>query len=124
MHEYNDTGDTSRHKLAGRFVRDEIARQGKTQRWAAAHAGMSGSTLARILTGDPTVEPMKLRSIEGALGLADQILTYVINGDIASIEAIGADELRPGQRRIILATLTPLIDPPPNGLGGPNAELA
>lgn len=96
---------TRRRALAGQVVRDEIARMGKSQAWAADASGMAPSTLSRVLVGDERVQPMTLRAIEGALGLPDHLLRYIVEGDSASIEAIGPDEMRTSLRRVILRAL-------------------
>jgi transcriptional regulator with XRE-family HTH domain len=98
-----------RRELVGDIVRDELARQRDTfssQKAAAERMHMAPSTLSRVLGGeDERVSGITLRSIEGVLNFPDHLLTYVIEGDRASIEAIGDLELRPGLRRVILQRL-------------------
>lgn len=96
---------TKRRELAGMVVRDEIARMGKSHVWAADAMGMAPSTLARVLKGDERVTDVTLRSVEGPLGLPDHLLSYIVEGDRARIEAIGDEEIRPGLRRVVLAAL-------------------
>jgi hypothetical protein len=96
---------TRRRVLAGQVVRDEIARMGKSQAWAADASGMAPSTLSRVLVGDERVQPVTLRAIEGALSLPDHLLDYIVSGDAEQIRAIGDAEMRPSLRRVILGAL-------------------
>jgi transcriptional regulator with XRE-family HTH domain len=100
-----DVTNIERQKLAGQIVRGAIAYQGKTQQQAADLAHMAKSTLGRILDGDPRVEPLKLRSIEGALGLTYELLDMVIAGDTASITQLGETDIEAGLKRAILKGL-------------------
>jgi transcriptional regulator with XRE-family HTH domain len=93
---------TKRRELAGRIVQAEYARQRMTREQAAENMKMSPSTLDRIRDGDDRITGPKLRSVEGVLHMPDYLLTYIIEGDIASIDAIGESEMRPGMRRVIL----------------------
>ena len=101
-----DMQTTKRRKLAGEIVESEYARQGFDRKDIAPRARMSTSTLDRIREGDDRVLDATFRQIEGALGLPDNLLIYIANGDTAAIEAIGANEMRPGLRRVIMAGLT------------------
>lgn len=94
-----------RRELAGQVVRDEIARMGKSQAWAAEAAHMAPSTLSRVLVGDERVQGVTFRALEGALGLPDHLFDYIVEGDAARIEAISHAEMRPGLRRVILGAL-------------------
>jgi hypothetical protein len=98
----------NRLKLAGDIVRDEIAYQGKTQEWAAEPMGIAPSTRPRVIDWEFGVTELRLRSVEGALGLPRHLLTYVIDGDADRIRAIGDEELSSGLRRVILQGLTRL----------------
>jgi hypothetical protein len=100
--------ETSRRKLAGDIVRDEIAYQGKTQEWAAERMGMAPSTMHRVIDWEAGVTQLRLRAVEGALGLPRYVLTYVIEGDTERIRAIGNDEMSPGLRRVIVDGLARL----------------
>ena len=96
---------TKRRKLVGDIVKAEYARQRFTREQTADRAHMSPSTLDRVRDGDASVRSSTLRSVEGALGLPDDLLIYIADGDTAAIEAIGANEMRPGLRRVIMAGL-------------------
>jgi transcriptional regulator with XRE-family HTH domain len=95
----------SRRKLAGQIVEDEYARQCLTREQAADRMCMSPSTLDRVRDGGDRLTGPTLRSVEGALGLPDDLLSFIINGDMRSIDTIGDDEMRPGLRRVIVAGL-------------------
>ena len=96
---------TKRRELAGRIVVAEYARQRMTREQAAESMKMSPSTLDRIRDGDDRVMGPKLRSVEGALSMPDYLLTYIIEGNLAAIAAIGEAEMSPGMRRVIVAGL-------------------
>jgi transcriptional regulator with XRE-family HTH domain len=100
-----DMRTTMRPKLAGRIVVDEYARQGLNREQAAERMRMSPSTLDRIRDGDDRITGPKMRSVEGALNLPDNLLTNIIEGDLAAIDAIGGTEMRPGMRRVIVTGL-------------------
>jgi transcriptional regulator with XRE-family HTH domain len=100
-----DMKTTKRRKLAGDIVAAEFARQRFTREQTADRARTSPSTIDRVRKGDETVRDSTLRQVEGALGLPDNLLIYIANGDTAAIEAIGANEMRPGLRRVIMAGL-------------------
>lgn len=93
---------TRRRKLAGDIVEAEYARQRMTRQATADRMKMSPSTLDRVRQGDATLTTPKLRSVEGVLNLPDDLLTFIAEGNVAAIEAIGADEMRPGMRRRIM----------------------
>lgn len=93
----------SRRKLAGQVVMDEIPRCGLNRKTAAAAMYMSPGTLDRIRDGDPTIQPPKLRSAEGVLKLPRRLLTYIWEGDAASIAAIA--DMDADLRRLILDAL-------------------
>jgi hypothetical protein len=84
----------NRQELAGRVVRDEIARQRRTVEQTAIDARMAPSTLYRILNGVADKDSSKYRAIEGVLGFPDDLLRYVIEGDTARIEAIRPENIR------------------------------
>jgi ABC-type Fe3+-hydroxamate transport system substrate-binding protein len=75
----------------GRFVRDEIARQGSDQREVGARPGRPGfPTIKRIVAGDPNVSELMLLALGGKLGLPANYLIYVGTGDIRRIKKSGA----------------------------------
>lgn len=75
----------------GRFVRDEIARQGLEQKELGAKPGRPGyPTIKRIVAGDPNVSELALLSLGGKLGLPANYLIYVGTGDIRRIKKSGA----------------------------------
>lgn len=81
-------------QIAGTIVRDELARQGWKQERAAEKMQMAKSTLARVMAGDPRVQDVTLRAVEGLLHLPRRFLTFVIEGDaerIASLTDMDAD---------------------------------
>lgn len=94
-----------RRDLVGQLVKDEIARNRVDQKTAAERMHMAPSTLSRVIAGDERVTPLTFRAVEGYLDFPDHLLTYVVEGDRANIEAVGEDELRPGLRRVILQSL-------------------
>lgn len=96
---------TKRRVLAGEIVTAEYARLGLTRDQAASRMHMAPSTLDRVRDGDDRLTIPKLRSVEGALGLPDDLLTFIIEGDLEAIAKIGESEMRPGMRRHILAGL-------------------
>jgi len=65
---------TKRRKLVGDIVKAEYARQRFTREQTADRAHMSPSTLDRVRDGDASVRSSTLRSVEGALGLPDDLL--------------------------------------------------
>jgi hypothetical protein len=85
---------TNRQKLAGRVVRDEIARQRRTVDQAATESRMAPSTLYRIMNGVADKDSSKYRAIEGVLGFPDDLLRHIIDGDADRIEAIRPENLR------------------------------
>jgi len=84
----------NRQKLAGRVVRDEIARQRRTVDQTARDARMAPSTLYRILNGDADKDSSKYRAIEGVLGFPDDLLRHIIEGRADRIEAIRPENIR------------------------------
>lgn len=82
-------------QIAGSIVRDELARQGwKPVEKAAQAMHMAKSTLYRVMDGDPTVQDMTLRQVEGLLKLPRRFLTLVIDNDqprIGSLDGMDAD---------------------------------
>lgn len=77
----------------GRFVRDEIARQGSDQREVGARPGRPGfPTIKRIVAGDPNVSELMLLALGGKLGLPANYLIYIGTGDIRRIKKSGASE--------------------------------
>ena len=95
----------NRQKLAGRVVRDEIARQRKTVDQAARDSRMAPSTLYRILNGVADKDSSKYRALEGALGFPDDLLRHVIEGNADRIEAIRPENIRSSLRDSILYEL-------------------
>jgi hypothetical protein len=85
---------TNRQKLAGRVVRDEIARQRRTVDQAATESRMAPSTLYRIMNGVADKDSSKYRAIEGVLGFPDDLLRHIIDGDADRIQAIRPENLR------------------------------
>jgi hypothetical protein len=85
---------TNRQKLAGRVVRDEIARQRRTVDQAATESRMAPSTLYRIMNGVADKDSSKYRAIEGVLGFPDDLLRHIIEGDADRIQAIRPENLR------------------------------
>ena len=68
---------------------------------------MSPSTFYRVVNGDDsTVTGLTLRPIESALGLTDNLLDFIIEGDAETITSLGDDEIRPGLKRTILTGLS------------------
>lgn len=93
----------ARRKLAGEIVEAEIPRKGLNRKRAAAAMYMSPGSLDRIREGDPTIQPPKLRSVEGVLDFPRFLLTHIWEGDAKAIAAIpGMDE---DLRRVILDAL-------------------
>ena len=92
-------------ELAGRVVRDEIARQRRTVDETAIEARMAPSTLYRILNGVADKDSSKYRAIEGALGFPDDLLRHIIEGSTARIEAIRPEDIRSSLRDAILYEL-------------------
>jgi hypothetical protein len=88
------TKASNRQKLAGRVVRDEIARQRRTVDQTAIDARMAPSTLYRILNGVADKDSSKYRAIEGVLGFPDDLLRHIIEGNAARIEAIRPENIR------------------------------
>ena len=95
----------NRQKLAGRVVRDEIARQRRTVDQTARDARMAPSTLYRILNGDADKDSSKYRAIEGVLGFPDDLLRHIIEGDSGRIEAIRPENIRSSLSDAILYEL-------------------
>jgi hypothetical protein len=85
---------SNRQKLAGRVVRDEIARQRRTVDQTARDARMAPSTLYRILNGVADKDSSKYRAIEGVLGFPDDLLRHIIEGNADRIEAIRPENIR------------------------------
>ena len=84
----------NRQKLAGRVVRDEIARQRRTVDQTARDSRMAPSTLYRILNGVADKDSSKYRAMEGVLGFPDDLLRYIIEGNADRIEAIRPENIR------------------------------
>jgi len=78
----------ARRKLAGEIVEAEIPRKGLNRQRAAAAMHMSPGTLDRIRKGDPTLQPAKLRSVEGPLDFPRSLLIHIWEGDVEAIAAI------------------------------------
>lgn len=97
---------TNRQKLAGRVVRDEIARQSRTVDQTATDARMAPSTLYRILNGVADKDSSKYRAIEGVLSFPDDLLRHVIEGNTERIEAIRPENIRSSLRDAILYELS------------------
>jgi transcriptional regulator with XRE-family HTH domain len=95
----------NRQKLAGRVVRDEIARQRRTVDQTARDARMAPSTLYRILNGDADKDSSKYRAIEGVLGFPDDLLRHIIEGNAERIEAIRPENIRSSLSDAILFEL-------------------
>ena len=96
---------SNRQKLAGRVVRDEIARQRRTVDQTATDSRMAPSTLYRILNGVADKDSSKYRAIEGVLGFPDDLLRHVIEGNTDRIEAIRPENIRSSLRDSILYEL-------------------
>jgi hypothetical protein len=94
-----------RQKLAGRVVRDEIARQRRTVDQTAIDSRMAPSTLYRILNGVADKDSSKYRAIEGVLGFPDDLLRHIIEGSADRIEAIRPENIRSSLRDSILYDL-------------------
>ena len=99
------TKASNRQKLAGRVVRDEIARQRRTVDQTATDSRMAPSTLYRILNGVADKDSSKYRAIEGVLGFPDDLLRHVIEGNTDRIEAIRPENIRSSLRDSILYEL-------------------
>ena len=99
------TREINKRKLVGRLVRNEVALQGTVDD-AAEAAKLSPSTLYQIFNADWTITEVQLRSVEKALGLADNLLSYILAGDSARIAGLTEAEIRSGLRRAIIAALT------------------
>ena len=84
----------NRQKLAGRVVRDEIARQRRTVDQTARDSRMAPSTLYRILNGVADKDSSKYRAMEGVLGFPDDLLRHIIEGNADRIEAIRPENIR------------------------------
>jgi len=95
----------NRQKLAGRVVRDEIARQRRTVDQTATDSRMAPSTLYRILNGVADKDSSKYRAIEGVLGFPDDLLRHIIEGNGDRIEAIRPENIRSSLRESILYAL-------------------
>ena len=95
----------NRQKLAGRVVRDEIARQRRTVDQTATDSRMAPSTLYRILNGVADKDSSKYRAIEGVLGFPDDLLRHIIEGNGDRIEAIRPEDIRSSLRDSILYEL-------------------
>ena len=100
-----DMKASNRQKLAGRVVRDEIARQRRTVDQTATDSRMAPSTLYRILNGDADKDSSKYRAIEGVLGFPDDLLRHIIEGNGDRIEAIRPENIRSSLRDSILYEL-------------------
>lgn len=75
----------------GRFVRDQIARQGLGQEEVGAMPGRpSWPTIKRIVAGDPSVSELMLLALGAKLGLPADYLIYIGTGDIHRIKKSGA----------------------------------
>jgi hypothetical protein len=85
---------SNRQKLAGRVVRDEIARQRRTVEQTAIDSRMAPSTLYRILNGVADKDSSKYRALEGVLGFPDDLLRHIIEGKVDRIEAIRPENIR------------------------------
>jgi hypothetical protein len=96
----------NRQKLAGRVVRDEIARQRRTVDQTAIDSRMAPSTLYRILNGVADKDSSKYRAIEGTLGFPDDLLRHVIEGNADRIEAIRTENIRSSLQDSILYELS------------------
>ena len=96
---------SNRQKLAGRVVRDEIARRGRTVEQTAAESRMAPSTLYRILNGVADKDSSKYRALEAVLYFPDDLLRYVIEGNTGRIEAIRPANIRSSLRDSILYEL-------------------
>jgi hypothetical protein len=95
----------NRQKLAGRVVRDEIARQRRTVDQTAIDSRMAPSTLYRILNGVADKDSSKYRALEAVLGFPDDLLRYIIEGNADRIEAIRPENIRSSLRDSILYEL-------------------
>jgi hypothetical protein len=96
--------EISKRKLIGTLVRDEVARQGTVDE-AAWAANMSSPALYQVFNADWSITGVKLRSVEKALGLSDNLLEYILAGDSKRIAALSGAQLRPTLRCNILAGL-------------------
>jgi hypothetical protein len=96
---------SNRQKLAGRVVRDEIARQRRTVDQTAIDSRMAPSTLYRILNGVADKDSSKYRAIEGTLGFPDDLLRHIIEGNANRIESIRPQNIRSSLQDSILYEL-------------------
>ena len=99
------TREINKRRLIGRLVRNEVGLQSTVEETAEA-AKLSPATLYQIFNADWTITEVQLRSVEKALGLADNLLAYILAGDSARIATLSEAEIRSGMRRAILAALT------------------
>ena len=97
--------EIKRRRLIGRLVRNEVARQCTVEDVAEA-AKMSPLALYQVFNADCTITEVKLRSVEKALGLSDNLLAYILAGDSVRIAALSDAEIRSGLRCTILTGLT------------------
>jgi hypothetical protein len=97
--------EIKRRQLIGRLVRSEVALQGTVED-AAEAAKISSLTLYQVFNADWTITGVKLRSLEKALGLSDNLLAYILAGDSETIAALNNSEISSGLRLAILAGLT------------------
>jgi transcriptional regulator with XRE-family HTH domain len=111
----DDMRTTKRRRLVGMIVEAEYARHGMTRDQAADRMRMSPSTLDRIRDGDDRITIPKLRSVEGVLDMPDDLLTFIAEGNVEAIEAIGETEMRPALRRRIMDGLANIADEEVNG---------
>jgi transcriptional regulator with XRE-family HTH domain len=93
-----------RRKLAGRLVKKEMERQGKTVAALESETGISSTLINRIRGGKPNVTETSLNRIEGALDWPWDFLSAVVRGDTEWIAAVpGLDP--PGLKESVLKDL-------------------
>src|ERR1035437_6425915 len=89
---------SNRQKLAGRVVRDEIARQRRTVDQTAIDSRMAPSTLHRILNGVAGKDSPTFRAIEAVPGFPGDLLRHIFEGRAGRIEAIRPENFRSSLR--------------------------
>lgn len=83
--------DSAGRERIGRFVRDEIARQGTTPEEVGAKPGRpSLVTIKRIKAGDSSVSELMFLALGTKLGLPADYLMYIGTADIKRIRRSGA----------------------------------
>jgi AcrR family transcriptional regulator len=80
--------------LAGRIAQREAARKfgGATIKEVAERAELSRATLARIYSGDTTVQDIAVSAMEGLLDMPRDLLNAVRNWDVDWIQQLNTDD--------------------------------